>query len=69
MNLEESIRQIVSDEIGKQLQAANLIPIADFCKSKNINRVTLWRHEKEGRIKLDRIGKKVFVNQAQFNGK
>lgn len=66
MDLEQSIRKIICEELDKRQQGNDLIPLADFCKSKNINRVTIWRHEKEGRIKLDRIGKKVFVNSSQF---
>jgi len=67
MNLEESIRQIISEELDKRNQVDNLVPLAQFCKEKNLNRVTLWRAEKEGRIQLSRIGKKIFVNQSQFH--
>ena len=67
MNLEQSIRQIVCEELDKRTQTDTLIPLAQFCKEKNLNRVTVWRAEKEGRIKLDRIGKKIFVNQTQFH--
>lgn len=69
MNLEESIRKIVVDELDKRQSPSELIPVSEFCKKQKLSRVTVWRAEKEGRIKLDRIGKKVFVNQAQFNGK
>jgi hypothetical protein len=66
MNIEETIRQIVCEEIDKREQATNLIPIADFCKNHNLSRVTVWRAEKSGKLKTVRIGKKVFVNPHQF---
>lgn len=65
MSLEESIRKIVVDELSKH-QPEELQSISEFCKAKKISRITLWRAEKEGRIKLVRIGRKVFINPGQF---
>jgi hypothetical protein len=66
MNLEENIRKIVADELDKRQQQVEFIPVADFCKSRKISRITIWRAEKEGKIKLSRIGKKIFINPNQF---
>lgn len=65
MSLEESIRKIIAEELNRH-PVNDLQPVAEFCELKNISRVTLWRAEKEGKIKLTRIGRKVFVNPNQF---
>lgn len=65
MSLEENIRKIVVDELSKR-QPEELQSISEFCKSKDISRITVWRAEKEGKVKLTRIGRKVFINPRQF---
>jgi len=67
MNLEESIRKIANEEFDKRQTQSNLVPVEEFCKQKNISLITVWRAEKSGKLKLSRIGKKVFVNQSQFS--
>lgn len=64
--IEETIRQIVADELNKHHQREELQSISEFCKAKKISRITVWRAEKEGRLKLVRIGRKVFINPGQF---
>ncbi|UYN88140.1 MAG: hypothetical protein KIT51_07815 [Cyclobacteriaceae bacterium] len=66
MSLEENIRKIVAEEIQKAGKQSDLVPLAEFCKEKNLSRVTVWRAEKQGKMKLTRIGKKVFVSPQQF---
>lgn len=66
MNLEDHIRKIVVDELSKR-QPPELVSISQFCKTKNVSRVTVWRAERAGRLKLTRIGRKVFVKTDQFN--
>jgi len=66
MNIEETIRQIVKDELRKQEKHSSLTPVAKFCEDHNVSRVTLWRAEKKGRLKTVRIGRKVFVDDNQF---
>lgn len=66
MTLDEHIRKIVAEELAKHQSSADIVPVAEFCKVKNIHRNTVWRAEKEGRIKLIRLGKKVFINPQQF---
>jgi hypothetical protein len=65
MSLEDHIRKIVVDELSKH-QPAELVSISQFCKAKNVSRVTVWRAERAGRLKLTRIGRKVFVKTDQF---
>jgi predicted DNA-binding transcriptional regulator AlpA len=67
MNLEEHIRKIVAEELDKRQQAQELVSITEFCQANKIHRNTIWRHEKEGRLKLIRIGRKVFINPQQFS--
>lgn len=43
-----------------------LEPINKFCKDVGMSRTTLWRLEKEGKIKLHRIGCRVFVDRADL---
>lgn len=64
--LESLIRQIVADELAKTQRMGELQSIAEFCKARKISKVTLWRAEKQGRIKLVRIGKRVFIDSTQF---
>lgn len=65
MNIDEHIREIVIDELSKR-QPEELVSIEEFCKRQKISRTTLWRAEKEGKVKLARIGKRVFINTHQF---
>jgi hypothetical protein len=66
MSLEESIRKIVGEEIRKAGNQPEFVPLADFCREKKISRVTVWRQEKLGTIKLSRIGRRIFVNTNQL---
>ena len=68
MNLEESIRKIVVEEIDKRQQKDEYVPIAEFLQSKKLSRLTIRRQELEGKVKLIRIGKRVFINPSQFHG-
>ena len=65
-NLEDEIKKMISAELDRRSAATELQPVAKFCKDKNISRVSLWRHEKQGKIKIVRIGSKLFINPAQF---
>ena len=66
MSLEENIRKIVVDELSKR-QPEELQSISEFCRTKKISRVTIWREAKKGNLKLTRIGRKVFINPRQFD--
>jgi hypothetical protein len=66
MSIEETIRQIVAEELDKRQTANTLIPVSEFCATHNISRVTLWRQEKAGTLKVHRVGRKTFVNINQF---
>ncbi len=69
MNLEESIRQIVSEELDKRDQSSKLTPQDQFCKEKNLSRTTVWRARRSGQLETVTIGRKVFVNESQFGKK
>lgn len=66
MSLEQTIRNMISEELDKRQQSDNLIPMSEFCAKKNLSRTTIWRNEKQGEIKLTRIGRKIFIDQSQF---
>lgn len=66
MTLDEHIRKIVAEELAKIQTPKELISVTEFCKKRNINRSTVWRAEKEGKVNLIRIGKKTFINPEQF---
>jgi len=66
MNLEESIRKIVSDELDRREQSSKLTPQDQFCKDKNLSRTTLWRARRSGQLETVNIGRKVFINEKQF---
>lgn len=65
-NFDETIRQIINEELDKRDTQTHLVPVAKFCSDHDLNRVTLWRQEKSGKLKVTRIGKKVFVDPGQF---
>jgi hypothetical protein len=67
MNIEESIRKIVTEELDKRQSQGDIVPLEEFCRTKGISRVTVWRAERSGKLKLTRIGTKVFVNKSQFS--
>ena len=67
-NFETLIRQIVHEELSKRSDETELVSVPEFCRKHAISRVTLWRAEKEGRVKVTRIGKRVFLNPNQFAG-
>jgi len=65
-DLETSIKQMINAELDRRAAATELVPMDLFCQQKKISRVTMWRKEKEGTVKVIRIGKKLFVNPTQF---
>lgn len=65
--LEKIIREIVGDELDKRQQTINLMSVSEFCKKHSFNRTTVWRLEKQRKIKTVRLGKKVFVDLNQFS--
>jgi len=65
MSIEETIRQIVTAEIQKQ-NKGHILSVSEFCKVNKISRVTLWRAEKEGKLKIARIGKRIFIDTNQL---
>lgn len=66
MSLEDQIRLIVTEELNKRQQAAEMLPVSEFCKLKKMSRSAVWRAEQLGKIQITRIGKKVFVKMDQF---
>lgn len=66
MNFEETIQKMISEEFDRREKSASIIPVAEFCKTHNLSRVTVWRAEREGKLQTTRIGRKVFVKANQF---
>lgn len=66
MTIDESIRRIAAEEVAKFMKPVNLTPVPEFCKQVGIDRKTLWRAEKQGKLKLTRIGDRTFVDTNQF---
>lgn len=65
--IEATIRSVVADELAKLTnREPKLVPLNDFSKEKKVTRVSLWRWEKSGQIKMTRIGKRVFIDMNQF---
>lgn len=63
--IEDHFRAIAQQVIDAR-PPVYLLPLEDFCKQKKISRITVWRAEKRGQIKLTRIGKRIFVDLSQF---
>jgi predicted DNA-binding transcriptional regulator AlpA len=70
MGLEENLRKIVSDllreELDKLHRSDDLIPVSEFCRQKGLSRTTIWRQERQGQLRIVRIGRRLFINSAQF---
>ncbi len=66
MSIEETIRAIVTDELDKREHKKDLVPVSTFCKAHNLSRITVWRQERQGKLKVVRIGRKVFIQPNQF---
>jgi len=43
-----------------------LKPISYFMKKYHVDRSTIWRWEKEGKVKLTRLGRKVYAKESDF---
>jgi hypothetical protein len=56
----------ISDELDRREGRNTLTPLNTFCQKRNLSRTTMWRGEKQGRWKLTRIGKKIYVDESQF---
>lgn len=63
--IEDHFRAIAQQVLDAR-PPVELVPLEDFCKQKRISRITVWRAEKKGQIKLTRIGKRIFVDLSQF---
>jgi hypothetical protein len=64
-DIEAIVKRIVREEMQK-LGPINLQPVDEFCDKIGINRVTLWKQEKLGKVKIHRIGTRCFVNAQDF---
>lgn len=58
--MEESQRENLADR-------QELKPLNYWLKKKNLDRTTVWRWEQEGRIKLTRIGRKIYASEETFS--
>lgn len=46
----------------------DLIPIEELRKQLGISRVTLWKWEKDGKVKFVRLSKKkIYIERAELN--
>lgn len=61
MNIEETIRTMITVELDKRDQKNQIIPVQKFCEQHDISRTTVWRAIKDGRMQAVNIGKKVFI--------
>lgn len=61
MNIEETIREMITVELDKRDQKNQIIPVQKFCEQNNISRTTVWRSIKNGSLQASYIGKKVFI--------
>lgn len=67
MSIEETIRELINQELDKRTQSADIVPVEQFCQDKGVSRITIWRAEKEGRLKVVRIGKRKFIDTRQWS--
>lgn len=58
--MEENSRENLADK-------QELKPLSYWLKKKNLDRTTVWRWEQEGKIRLTRIGRKIYASEETFS--
>lgn len=58
--MEENSRENLADR-------QELKPLNYWLSKKNLDRSTVWRWEREGKIKLTRIGRKIYASEETFS--
>lgn len=58
--MEENSRENLEDK-------QELKPLNYWLDKKNLDRTTVWRWEQEGKIKLTRIGRKIYASEETFS--
>lgn len=80
---EPQLQNLINESVTKTLEGLGLTlnptktklvgakdeykPVKYWLKELNVNRVTLWRWQKEGFLRPTRIGRKLFFCQADFD--
>lgn len=58
--MEENSRENLADK-------QELKPLSYWLAKKNLDRSTIWRWEQEGKIRLTRIGRKIYASEETFS--
>jgi hypothetical protein len=58
--MEENSRENLADK-------QELKPLSYWLAKKNLDRTTVWRWEQDGKIKLTRIGRKIYASEETFS--
>lgn len=58
--MEENSRENLADK-------QELKPLGYWLEKKNLDRTTVWRWEHDGKIKLTRIGRKIYASEETFS--
>lgn len=64
----EVLRAILKEELNSiaASNAPQLVSLKKFLADSSMSRTTVWRAEKEGKIKLSRVGRRILVDLNQF---
>lgn len=67
MSLEQTIRNMISEELDKRLnQGPDYRSVADACQKLDLSRTSLWRGIKKGEVKSITIGNRRLIDINQF---
>lgn len=68
-DLKEAIRETIAEVMTSPQQVDNerdtLLSSKELCNLLNVSSVTLWRMQKEGRLKPQRVGRKVVFSKNE----
>lgn len=64
--LAEYVLERLQPQQSSETSQDELRPLSYWCDTLKVDRVTLWRWAKEGRITPTKVGKRTFYRQSDF---
>jgi hypothetical protein len=65
--MERTFKKCIEENEQENLaDKQELKPLSYWLAKKNLDRSTIWRWEQEGKIKLTRIGRKIYASEETF---
>jgi hypothetical protein len=66
--MERTFKKCIEENEQENLaDKQELKPLSYWLAKKNLDRTTVWRWEQDGKIKLTRIGRKIYASEETFS--